>query len=474
MPARFSAADLAQLASAGITPEEAERQLELLAAPPPRTRLLRPATPGDGVVRLSEARRAALEERGRAARDVGRLSKFVPASGAATRMFRALAAVRERGLGLDPVALAAAAAAGSADAADAVRFGRDLGRLALARPLAGALGLDLATLERRAASGPLEPILAALLDADGLDAARRPKALLPFHEEAGETRTAFDDQLAEGLAYARSSGGEARLHFTIAPGARAQFEAALERRAGELAAGGARPAVAFSEQSPATETLALDADGRPARDRGGRLLLRPAGHGALLANLEATRGDLVSIKNVDNILPRARHAEIAAWKLVLAGLLVELEETPATGEPRPSRVCGVVRNAGEPGGGPFWVDSGADLATPQIVESSQVDLDDRAQREAWSSSTHFNPVDLVVALRSPDGRPHSLERHLDPRAAIVTSKAEGDRTLRVLERPGLWNGAMAGWRTVFVEVPAWTFAPVKTVLDLARPEHAVR
>jgi hypothetical protein len=471
--AGLTAADLAQLAAAGIRPEEAERQLALLASPPPRARLLRAATPGDGVLILSEARRAELERRGREAADAGRLSKFVPASGAATRMFRALIAARERGLGRDPAALAAAAAAGDADAVDAARFGRELGRLALARPLAAAMGVDLPTLARRAAAGPLEPILATLLDAGGLDAARRPKALLPFHEESGATRSAFDDQLAEGLAYVRGASGEARIHFTISPGARPEFEAALGLRAAELGAGGTRCTVDFSEQSPATDTRALDERGRPARDRDGRPLLRPAGHGALLPNLEATRGDLVSIKNVDNVLPRARHEEIGAWKRVLAGLLVELEASPDAGAPRPTRVCGVVRNAGEPGGGPFWVESGAG-ATLQIVESSQVDLDDPAQRALWASSTHFNPVDLVVALRAPDGRPHELERHLDPAAAIVTAKSEGGRDLRVLERPGLWNGAMAGWRTVFVEVPAWTFAPVKTVLDLARPEHAAR
>ena len=469
MTARLSATDFEQLAAAGIRAAEAERQLALLAAPPPPLRLARPATPGDGVERLSDARLAELEARGREARDAGRLSKFVPASGAATRMFSALAAVRERGLAGDPTALAAAAAAEDPAAVDTARFARDLGRLALSRPLAAAFGVTPAELGRRALRGPLEPILAVLLDPAGLDAARLPKALLPFHLDGERVRTAFEEHLAEGVGYTRDAGGAARSHFTLSPGVRSRFAPALALADAELAAGGVRSVVSFSEQSTASDTLALAADGSAARAADGRLLLRPAGHGALLANLRATGGDLVAVKNVDNVLPRARHAEIARWKLVLSGLAVERERD---GAGRPLRVCGVVPNAGEPGGGPFWVEAEDGSLSLQIVESSQVDPSDAAQRAIWSAATHFNPVDLVVSLRDSAGAPYDLERFVDPRASIVTTKSEGGRELRVLERPGLWNGAMAGWRTHFVEVPAWTFAPVKSVLDLARPEHA--
>jgi hypothetical protein len=331
--------------------------------------------------------------------------------------------------------------------------------------------VSVAELARRAHAGPLEPILAALLDSAGLDAARRPKALLPFHLDGERPVTAFEDQLVEGLGYLADRSGGARFHFTVPPGEAADFEAELAR-VGARPAAGAALAVGFSEQARSTDTLALDAGGRLARTDDGRLLLRPSGHGALLGNLEATGGDLVFVKNIDNVLPRDRHEEIARWNLALAGLAAELaEDAAATDSERPLRVAGVVPNAGEPGGGPFWVADASGAASPQIVESAQVARDDAGQREIFAGATHFNPVDLVVALRDRDGRPHRLERFVDPAASIVTAKVENGRRLTVLERPGLWNGAMAGWRTVFVEVPGWTFAPVKTVLDLARPEH---
>jgi hypothetical protein len=471
MTPRLDGRDLAQLAAAGIPVAEAERQLALLAAPPPAALLARPCTVGDGILRLSSERFAELERRGAEARDAGRLSKFVPASGAATRMFAALVAVRARALAADRAALEAAARDGDAEAGATLAFARALPGLALARPLAAALGIGYDELARAAGTGPLEPLLAALLDPAGLDAARRPKALLPFHLDSGRPVTAFEEQLREGLPYLADRAARARFHFTVPPGEAAAFEAALEEARARLA-GAATLEAAFSEQARSTDTLALDEEGGPARGADGRLLLRPAGHGALLANLGATGGDLVVIKNIDNVLPRARHAEIARWKLALAGLAAELAATAEGADrDRPLRVAGVVPNAGEPGGGPFWVAGAGVPASPQIVESAQVARDDPGQRTIFERATHFNPVDLVVALRDAAGRPHRLDRFVDPSTSFVSTKTENGRRLTVLERPGLWNGAMAGWRTVFVEVPGWTFAPVKTVLDLDRPEH---
>lgn len=471
MTPRLDGRDLAQLAAAGIPEVEAERQLALLASPPPPARLARPCTVGDGILRLAPERFAELERRGAEARDAGRLSKFVPASGAATRMFAALAAVRARSQAGDRAALEAAARGGDAEAADALAFARALPELALARPLARAMGTTVEELARRALAEPLGPVLDALLDAAALDAARRPKALLPFHLEGERPVTAFEEQLVEGLAYLVDSAGDARYHFTVPPGEAAGFEAELAAVRARLGAGTAL-AVSLSEQARSTDTLALDEDGRPARADDGRLLLRPSGHGALLANLEATSGDLVIVKNIDNVLPRPRHAELARWKLALVGLAAELSGNVAGADrDRPLRVAGVVPNAGEPGGGPFWVERGSDASSPQIVESAQVARDDAGQRAIFAAATHFNPVDLVVALRDAGGRPHRLGRFVDPAASFVTTKVENGRRLTVLERPGLWNGAMAGWRTVFVEIPAWTFAPVKTILDLTRPEH---
>jgi len=469
-PARqpFTDADLEQLAGAGIAVEEAERQLALLAEPPRAVRLLRPCTVGDGVERLVPGRFDELVALGEEVRDRGRLTKFVPASGAASRMFRAIATARAAYPGATYEELAAA---DDPDARRTAELVDALPRLALLAPLAAAMGTDPSALLSTVREGSLEPLLAALLDPGGLDAAALPKALLPFHRAPEGARPALVEQLLEGLGYLVDREGVARYHFTVPPGAGTAFAAAVEQ-ARRLAGGRIRLEVGTSEQSRSTDTLALEADGGPARDESGRLLLRPAGHGALLANLEASGADLALIKNIDNVLPEARHPEIARFKLALAGRLAELERQGRSAE-RPVRVCGVVPSTGEPGGGPFWIETpSGPLPAPQIVESSQVDLAEPSQRATFEASTHFNPVDLAVALRDSRDRPHRLAQFVDPTTSFVAVKGHAGRRIRVLERPGLWNGAMAGWETVLVEVPLWTFAPVKTVLDLARPEHA--
>jgi len=518
-------ADLEQLAAAGIEEAAAREQLARLCQPPKPARLLRPATVGDGVLRVDPARARELTALAEGARDGGRLTKFVPASGAATRMFRSLAALDldEPGLGLD--ALRRRAALGDELAAEAAEILSRIPELALAGPWAAALGVDPETLAERARAAPLAPLVAALLGRDGLDAAALPKALLPFHEAAEGSRTAFVEQLVEGIGYLRDADGLCRHHFTVPPGSRAGFEAALDPARELLARRNGRLSVGFSEQEASTHTLALRSDRQPARQEDGTLLLRPAGHGALLANLDrlaAAGADLVVVKNIDNVQPESRHPEIVEWKLLLIGLLVELEsrlhdlgarlaagdldrvalveavewagatfgrrpprdprELPdgvladhlADALARPVRVCGVVPNTGEPGGGPFWTHGADGAESPQIVESAQVDSGDVAQQAIWRSSTHFNPVDLALALRDREGDAFALDDYVDPDAWLVAEKSEGGRELTVLERPGLWNGAMAGWNTLFVEVPGTTFAPVKTVLDLARPEHRRR
>ncbi len=434
-------------------------------------------------------------------------------------MFRALAAAAERPAGTTRADLERDADAGDALAGEAVAFLDALPRLALGRALAHAAGEPLEEIVRRAGSGPVRPLFELVLSPSGLDAARLPKGLLPFHGRSDGWVTAFEEHLAEGVEALADRHGVCRFHFTVPPGeGRAAFEAALAAARVRLERGGRRLDVAFSEQEPATDAPALDADGEPARDGGGALLLRPSGHGALLGNLERAGFDLATVKNIDNILPRERHGEVNRWKRVLVGRLVELEaeleplrralaagDDPAATRAafelcaarfgrrpaaaalagsaaeraaaarslveRPLRVCGVVANTGEPGGGPFWVTGADGTTTPQIVESSQVDGADPAQAAIWRASTHFNPVDLALALRDADGRPYPLDRFVDPETAFVARKSEAGRELTVLERPGLWNGAMAGWNTCFVEVPGATFAPVKTVLDLARPEH---
>jgi hypothetical protein len=317
----------------------------------------------------------------------------------------------------------------------------------------------------------------------------------------------------------RGEDGLCRLHFTVSPQHEAGFRELLETAGPRLGADlGARFEVGFSRQEPATDTLAVDPENRPFRQADGSLLFRPGGHGSLLGNLGAwarAGGDLVLLKNIDNVVPDAGKPLVNEWKQLLLGLLVERTErahalaarlasegaapalldegerflaeelslhlAPAAPEERarrladrldrPFRVCGVVPNTGEPGGGPFWVRSGAGEVSLQIVETSQIDRDSPEQQAQLAASTHFNPVDIVCSLRDRHGRPHDLDRHVDPGTVFLAEKSHEGRPLKALERPGLWNGAMAGWNTVFVEVPNATFAPVKTVLDLLRPEH---
>ncbi len=474
----FTAADRAQLAECGIPIAEAERQLAWLTTAPPATRLARPATVGDGVERIRDEEVPGLLARAEEAQARGRFLKFIPASGAASRMFRSFAVVAERFPDGDTAAVRAAAASGDNEAREVLELCAKLPGMALAQELEsrrpGTLeriaevtnGRSLAPLfELFFSSGNGRPALAAL-----------PKALLPFHWAGERRRTAFEEQLAEGLHYLRDVDGVSRFHFTVAAEFRNPLAEEVARARLQFAGAGATLEVGFSEQPSSTHALALDEGGRPARAADGRLLLRPAGHGALLHNLADTRGDLVFVKNIDNVLPESRHPGIALWKRLLAGKLLEAEASrPAPhAVGRPWRVCGVVANRGEPGGGPFWVEGPQGEPTLQIVESAEVATRDAGQLDILRSATHFNPVDLVVALRDPSGEPWNLDLFVEPARALVAEKSEGGKRLRVYERPGLWNGGMAGWNTLFVEVPAWTFAPVKTICDLARAEHLER
>jgi hypothetical protein len=305
---------------------------------------------------------------------------------------------------------------------------------------------------------------------DDMRYAELPKGLIAFHRVQGTVRTAFEEQLLEGTQYTRAHEGTARSHFTVPTESRASFEDCLQRiRSSVEERTHARLDVTFSEQRLSTDTLAATPAGEPFRTDDGALLFRPSGHGALLRNLHDLAADLVVIKNIDNVQPIEANAAIAYWKRLLIGCVVRYAEEHA-GD-RPVRVCGVVKNAGEPGGAPFWVEDARGIVSPQIVESAQVDLTDAGQRRIFESSTHFNPVDLVCSVRNRQGVPFDLTAFVDRSAVFRSKKSHEGRELLALERPGLWNGAMAYWHTVFVEVPASTFAPVKTVFDLLRPEH---
>jgi hypothetical protein len=505
----FSEAQKAQLRERGISEDEARRQLALLDAKAAYAEIDRPCRLEDGIEAIPPERQEELillhEESARQ----GRCSKFVPASGAATRMFQDLLACRAERGALDRGWLDAACARGRGEAVALRAFVEGLPQFALAGALDATLRARGGSLMASAA-GPYRPLLDALLDDDGLGYARRAKGLLPFHAAADGARTAFDEHLIEAGRLWRDAAGASRIHFTVSPEHRRDFEARLDSvRAPLERIAGARFDVSFSEQKPSSDTLALDDRGEPFRDSDGRLLFRPAGHGALIENLSERGADLVFLKNIDNVAHERFKEPTVHWSAALMGRLVELQseardylarlergEAPAaalaflarafTATPQPGanprawaierlrgpmRVCGMVENMGEPGGGPFWVRGADGEATPQIVESAQADPGSAEHRELFRRGTHFNPVFMACALRDPEGRPCDLARFVDPSAVIRTRKSSEGRALLALERPGLWNGAMARWNTRFVEVPLGVFNPVKTVLDLLRPEH---
>jgi len=530
-PRALTDRDVAQLAEHGISRDEAERQLALLASPPPPPELVRPATAGDGIAVLEPGRHQELTARYREARAAGRISKLVPASGAASRMFRTLVPWARYAGQAEAMAkeVSRRAVAGDPAAGDPVRFLSELPRFPFWGELDHAVaagGQELETLRRRGEAGA---VLHVLLHPDYLAYDARPKALIPFHRypatadrEEDEVRTAFEEQLVEAARLVADADGVARLHFTVPPEARGRIEAHLDaarRRFEERL--GVRFEVSFSVQAPATDTLALDPEtGGPFRLADGRLLLRPGGHGALLGNLQEVAdggGDLVLVKNIDNVQPEGVLDEVVRWKELLGGYLLELRglarellgrlETASEGAceeaerllaerlgvrvpaafqklsegdrrrrlaarlDRPLRVAGMVVNRGEPGGGPFWVKAADGTLSAQIVERSQIDETIPGQVRIFNGSTHFNPVDLACAVRSFEGAPYELASYVDPAAVFMAEKTHDGRPLLALERPGLWNGAMAEWNTAFVEVPEVTFSPVKTVFDLLRKEH---
>jgi hypothetical protein len=513
----LSDGDREWLARRGVSETRVRRQLDLLQRPSTFTTLLRHCAVGDGVRALGPEQEPELLALARQAADRGRLLKLVPASGAATRMFGLLRGHADDKPPGSRQRLGRLAAEGADSARAVLRLLDELPRLPFADQLAGALAARGHAIDELIHDGAYVPLLDCMLSAEGLGYGSAPKALIPFHRYPAGARTAFAEQLAESARYLTDAAGHCRLHFTISGADEEAFGKALEAaRDPSVPLPQVDYQVGFSTQDPATDTVAVDSSGRLARDASGRIRLRPAGHGALLGNLAALDGDLVVVQNIDNVVPEDRQDEIARWRRLLIGHTVKLEreladlrqrleaarDDPAAvadavarlgqrlalepppgtrGEAlaawalgrldRPLRVCGVVPNTGEPGGGPFWVADADGAAGGQIVEQSEVDSGDSDQMVAWRRSTHFNPVNMVLSLRNPDGRAWALEPLVDTERYLVVSRHQEGGELRALERPGLWNGSMAGWNSCFVELPATTFNPVKTVFDLLRPEH---
>ena len=362
-------------------------------------------------------------------------------------------------------------------------------------------------------------IVSNLLEAAGLNYGALPKGLLKFHRYADGVRTPLEEHLVEGALYAAGKTGKVKIHFTVSTEHRALFEKLVAAKVGEYEAKyGAKYHISFSEQKPSTDTVAADMENKPFRDKDGKLLFRPGGHGALIENLNDLDADIVFIKNIDNVVPDRLKADTVIYKKLLAGVLVTLQkqafeylELLDSGHysheqletiirfvqqqlrcrrtdlkeledadlviylrkklNRPMRVCGMVKNVGEPGGGPFLAYNPDGTISLQILESSQIDMNDPEKKAMFEKGTHFNPVDLVCAIRDYKGRKFNLLEHVDKATGFISYKSKNGKDLKALELPGLWNGSMSDWNTVFVEVPLSTFNPVKTVNDLLREQH---
>jgi hypothetical protein len=509
----FTNEDLKQLDEKGISKEMALEQIHNFEKGFPFTKLVAPATVSDGIIRMEKDD---LKHFGSLFNNESKgltILKFVPASGAATRMFKDLFGWADMlGNGKSGQILLE-------QDKDARIFFGDIKSFAFWENLSGIMsekGLDA---EQCLVEKDFLTLLDNLLEDDGLGYASLPKGLLRFHRYNGYTRTAAEEHLVEGINYARDGENKVKLHFTVSPEHRGRFINHL----GSVMKNyeeqwGVSFEISFSIQKPSTDTLAVNPDNTPFRNEDGSLLFRPGGHGALIQNLNELKQDVIFIKNIDNVVPDRLKEETYLYKKVIGGLLLSVrnkvydilrsiengsfdnaklkeakslldeykfagtdeipDDTGRAGSVimellnRPIRVCGMVKNAGEPGGGPFWVmNLKTGINSLQVVESSQVDLNDPSQKEIFSKATHFNPVDIVCAVKNYKGEAFDLTKFVDPSTGFISHKSKDGKDLKAQELPGLWNGSMAGWLTLFVEVPLITFNPVKTIMDLSREEH---
>ncbi len=500
--------DMKTLASRGISAEQLQAQVERFVTGFPYLKIYDSARPGEGITVLDDAEQAnAVERWDKYLADGGKVTKFVPASGAASRMFKALFAFVDGEKehpeeGSDVKQLLAGI--------HHVAFYEELNDL-----LVGKYGKEVDAL---LAEGREKEIVSAIIKPDGMNYGNLPKGLLTFHHSDDGTRTPVEEQLMEGAQSARQADGTVNMHLTVSASHReafakkiAEVTPAIEKRMN------VKINVGMSEQKASTDTVAVNEDNSLFRENG-EMVFRPGGHGALIQNLNDIDSEVVFIKNIDNVVPDKLRGDTLRYKKVIAGYLMELRDaimgyvamidnrtydekqleevcafmrsafsfdapelTSLHGEDlatylrakmdRPLRVCGMVRNEGEPGGGPYIAYNADGSRSLQILESTQIDLTKEDNREMMAKATHFNPVDLVCCIRDVEGHKFDLTRYVDHQTGFISSKSLHGRNLKALELPGLWNGAMSDWNTAFVEVPVSTFNPVKTVNDLLHPQH---
>ncbi len=504
-----------QLTKQGKDIRKAEEQIQFFVKGFPFMKLDRPATIGDGIKQLSDKDlKKAIHFYDNSQEDI-RIIKFVPASGAASRMFKSLFSFMNSYSGTEEDYNRLK---NDAEYGPIFQFFKEIQNFAFYEDLKGALEKDGFHLEERILKRDYNLILEYLLTEKGLNYGNLPKGLLKFHHYGGKSRTAAEEHLVEGAMYAKGGADMILIHFTVSP----EHEMAFKRHVkevipeyGEIYKGNYD--IHFSQQKPVTDTIAVDPENNPFLTDEGKILFRPGGHGALIENLNELEGDILFIKNIDNVVPDSLKEATVNYKKALTGILLEYQErifyylrileevktlSPSFIEEvveflradlctelapaqehveardylikkmnRPIRVCGMVKNEGEPGGGPFWCKNSDGTISLQIVESAQVDMKNNDQKRILSESTHFNPVDLVCGVTDYKGNKFDLAKYIDPQTGFISRKSLEGRDLKALELPGLWNGSMSDWNTIFVEVPIETFNPVKVVNDLLRDQH---
>lgn len=511
----FSSHDFVQIYNKGIALDVIERQLQIFEHGTAKASLVRPATKADGIISLQKEQFKEYAAYFDLKKDTLKLKKFVPASGAASRMFKFLSEfLNEFDLENETIN----AYINRKGAANLTVFLTGLEKFPFYDAVDSKLRALFADFDSWERDRKNYEFIRVLLDPDHFDFCGKPKGILPFHKYAMHIATPIEEHLNESAFYA-SANGVSHLHFTISEIHQLQFEKIIERVKHKIEIRSAADIhVKFSFQNSITDTIAVDLENRPFRSDSGRLVFRPAGHGALIDNLNKLDADIVFIKNIDNVIQN--HIEdIALYKKALGGVLIEFQEqifqflnqieNDAIGEEdiseiiyfieqrlnlgiiddfnkftlenkinyikeilnRPIRICGMVKNEGEPGGGPFWVRDLKGNVSLQIVETSQIDLNNPTQAQILASATHFNPVDLVCATKDFQGNKFDLNQFVDHNSGFIVEKNKNGRDLKAYELPGLWNGAMAKWITLFVEVPLSTFNPVKTVNDLLKSAH---
>ena len=503
----LSQQDLNQLAAKGISEEKLNKQLEEFKTGFPFLKLEAAAAIGRGIIAPADDERADYIAAWNEYKAAGKkIVKFVPASGAASRMFKDMFAFL------------------SADYDEPTtpfekNFFDNIKKFAFREALCDQCQKNEGKkIMQLLADGNYKAVVANMLEAKGLNYGQLPKGLLLFHNYEDGARTPMEEHLVEAALYA-ASNGEANVHFTVSHDHLELFKQKVAEKADKYAQKyGVKYNISFSEQKPSTDTVAANADNTPFRNDDGSMLFRPGGHGALIENLNEIDADVIFIKNIDNVVPDRLKDETVEYKQLIAGVLVTLQkrafaymEKLESGQyshedleeiirfvqrdlccrkadikeledaelviylkkklNRPMRVCGVVKNVGEPGGGPFLTYNQDGTVSLQILESSQIDKNNEEYMKMFTEGTHFNPVDLVCAVKDYQGKPFNLPDFVDKTTGFISSKSKNGKELKALELPGLWNGAMSDWSTVFVEVPLGTFNPVKTVNDLLREQH---